>query len=183
MAIHYRCRCGQEIVLRPREGIYLVVGLLVGLTLLNSVLTALLLFRSPPAVDPARASPSFGRPPSSEFDTTPKTASVTPPLDSVDPAVEEFAAARALSAFPKSTAPGDEASRPGFASRDEGSPGSDTGSPSPEVDLGREESPRSYSFPRPAVSLKTACVLWSCHAAAWASAPGAAAILGTSMAI
>lgn len=39
--MHYRCRCGQEVVLRPRDGVYLVVGALVGLSLLN---TALLLF-------------------------------------------------------------------------------------------------------------------------------------------
>ena len=32
MSIQYRCRCGQEVVLRPRDGVYLVVGLLVGAT-------------------------------------------------------------------------------------------------------------------------------------------------------
>ncbi|MEE8141734.1 MAG: VWA domain-containing protein [Planctomycetota bacterium] len=45
MPIHYRCRCGQEVTLRPREGVYLLVALLVGMTLINTALTTLLWLR------------------------------------------------------------------------------------------------------------------------------------------
>lgn len=38
MSIQYRCRCGQEVTLRSREPVYLVIGLVLGLTVLNSVL-------------------------------------------------------------------------------------------------------------------------------------------------
>ncbi len=40
MPIQYRCRCGQEVVLRPREGTYIFVGVILVFTLLNTVLTA-----------------------------------------------------------------------------------------------------------------------------------------------
>lgn len=60
MPIHYRCRCGQEVVLRPREGVYVVVGLLVGLTLLN---TALLIFLFGRVDELAAPSPSPAAPP------------------------------------------------------------------------------------------------------------------------
>ena len=38
VSFHYRCRCGQEVVLRPREGMYLAIGALVGISLLNTIL-------------------------------------------------------------------------------------------------------------------------------------------------
>ncbi len=64
MPIHYRCRCGNEVVLRPREGVYLLVGVLVGLTLLN---TALLLFvwgkiETPPKMSQLAAEPAASDP-------------------------------------------------------------------------------------------------------------------------
>ncbi|MCA8962869.1 MAG: hypothetical protein KDC38_20235, partial [Planctomycetes bacterium] len=45
MPIQYRCRCGQEVVLRPREGVYLVVGLLLVVSILNTAMVVLLWIR------------------------------------------------------------------------------------------------------------------------------------------
>ena len=63
VSFHYRCRCGQEVVLRPREGMYLAIGALVGISILNTILLFILwgkLGEAPPAdprsgeTDPSR---------------------------------------------------------------------------------------------------------------------------------
>jgi len=102
--IHYRCRCGQEVVLRPREGVYIVVGALVGLTLLN---TALLLFLYGKLEEGSEPKPPVAERASIEGDPAPSPqgsagadagastppplanapAAVVPPPDSAAPAV------------------------------------------------------------------------------------------------
>lgn len=55
MTIQYRCRCGQEVTLRPKDSTYLVVGLILGLTFLNTALLGYLLLREPPQAPPSPA--------------------------------------------------------------------------------------------------------------------------------
>ncbi|MFQ5654615.1 MAG: hypothetical protein ACE5GW_07780, partial [Planctomycetota bacterium] len=64
MPIQYRCRCGQEVTLRLREGIYLVAGLILGLTLLNTALTLFLWLRL--TTEPPRRMADRGPLPTSE---------------------------------------------------------------------------------------------------------------------
>ena len=64
MTIQYRCRCGQEVILRPRESTYLVVAAILALCLVNAVFTGLLWWKlgglqaetDVPATGPAAAS-------------------------------------------------------------------------------------------------------------------------------
>lgn len=106
MPIQYRCRCGQEVVLRPHEGIYLAIGLVVAFTILNSILLLFLWYRMPteltavprpPANPEAPTDPDAGKLPSP--DTTPDDSSLVEgdPVGSSDesnePAVAEGAQA------------------------------------------------------------------------------------------
>ncbi len=79
MTIQYRCRCGQEVILRPREALYGVVAVILGLTLLNTVLTGLLWYRSTTAVT-AAPDPALGAREDAPESPPPARLPVEPPV-------------------------------------------------------------------------------------------------------
>ncbi|MEM7164871.1 MAG: hypothetical protein AAF581_05365 [Planctomycetota bacterium] len=90
MSIQYRCRCGQEVTLRSREPVYLVVGLVLGLTVLNSILLVMLWTRTGSDTEPPletaaqspvtpRGAPASGRPAATTLDPTDGAGTPTPP--------------------------------------------------------------------------------------------------------
>lgn len=179
MTIQYRCRCGQEVILRPREGLYIAAGFALGLGLLNTVLLAYLVATArtaPPPGSPASGSPAVEAPDSASeaplrIDPMNRTADTREPTSripessSIDrtpappPEVSTARAATEIAPTAEATEPAPSAGAglpeersgdPDTTGESEASPASFRGESAPDrLSAGREDRPSAHVLPAP----------------------------------
>ncbi len=87
LTVHYRCRCGQEVVLRPREHVYTAFFVLAGLIVVNLVITAFLWWQLShlPRLHPAEPPiPTHSNPAQLSDPEAPDPGTVQPPADPIE---------------------------------------------------------------------------------------------------